>query len=69
MRPGHSAARADQALFTVEGASRPRFRVQSLGLIWDSSCLLPKQNPRFTGAFKADEETRTPDLLHGKQTL
>ena len=28
-----------------------------------------KENPRFTGVSQADEETRTLDLLHGKQTL
>jgi hypothetical protein len=37
----------------------------ALGLIGDTCRQLPNKNPRFTGILRADEGTRTLDLLHG----
>jgi hypothetical protein len=50
-----------------EAPCQTRFGVRSLGLIWDSRCLFPKQKPPIPGVFRgADDGTRTHDLLHGK---
>jgi hypothetical protein len=44
-----------------------QFGGRGWGRIGDSRCLFENTNPRFTGALRADDGTRTHDLLHGNQ--
>jgi hypothetical protein len=55
-----------ERLMIVRAKEEPGLESRLSGLIWDSRCLNLNRNPRFTGVFKADEGTRTLDLLHGK---